>query len=63
VTEQERELDEGDWENEGGSAQQPREKTDREEFFSNQKQVSRPDDQANGEKASKPAGSDPDPSI
>jgi hypothetical protein len=63
VTEQKHALEENDWENEGGSAQQPREKTDREEFFSNQEQVSRPDDQTNGEKATKPASSSPDPSI
>jgi hypothetical protein len=63
VTEQKHESEENDWENEGGSAQQPREKTDREEFFSNQEQVSRPDHHANGEKATKHAGSNPDPSI
>jgi hypothetical protein len=57
VTEEKRELEENDRENEGQSAQQPREKSDREEFFSSQEQVSRPDDQADGEKASKPAGS------
>jgi hypothetical protein len=51
-----------DWENEGGPAPQPREKSDREEFFSNQEQVSRPDDQGNGEKASKPGSSNPEPS-
>ena len=63
VTEQKQERAEGDWENEGGPAQQPRETSDREEFFSHQEQVSRPDDQANGEKASKPGGSNPDPLI
>jgi hypothetical protein len=63
VTGQKPEPAEDDWENEGGRAQQPREKSDREEFFSSQKQVTRPDDQANGEKASKPRGSNPDPSI
>jgi hypothetical protein len=38
-------------------------KSDREEFLSNQEQVSRPDDQTNGEKATKQAGSNSDPSI
>jgi hypothetical protein len=51
-----------DWENEGGPAQEPREKSDRDEFFSNQEQLDRPHDQGNGEKASRP-GSNPDPSI
>ena len=54
---------EDDWENEGGPAQQPRDKPDREEFFSTKEQISRPDDQANGEKANTPGGSNPDPSI
>ena len=63
MTEQKHERAEDDWENEGGPAKQPREKSDREQFFSNQEQVSRPDDQGNGEKASKPAGSNPEPSI
>jgi len=36
----------------------------REEFFGNLEQVSRPDDQGNGEKANKrDAGQNPDPSI
>jgi hypothetical protein len=35
----------------------------RKEFFDNLEQVSRPDDQGNGEKANKPEGSNPDPSI
>jgi hypothetical protein len=56
VTEQEQGPAENDWENEGGPAEEPREKSDRKEFFSNQEQVSRPDDQGNGEKASKPRG-------
>ena len=63
MTEDKQEPAEDDWENEGGLAQQRREKSDREEFFSNQDQVSRPDNQANGEKANKPRGSNPDPSI
>jgi hypothetical protein len=63
VTDHKQEQAEDDWENEGGTAQEPREKSDREEFFSHQEQVSRPDDQANGEKASKPGGSNPDPLI
>jgi hypothetical protein len=50
------------WENEGGPAQERPEKSDRDEFFSNQEQLDRPDDQSNGEKASRP-GSNPDPSI
>jgi hypothetical protein len=41
---------------------QPREKSDRETFFSNQEQISRPDDQGNGEKARKPRSSNPDSS-
>ena len=63
MTEDKQEPAEDDWENEGGPAQQPVEKSEREEFFSNQEQVSRPDNQANGEKANKPRGSNPDPSI
>jgi len=35
----------------------------RKEFFDNLEQVSRPDDQGNGEQANKPGGSNPDPSI
>ena len=50
------------WENEGGPAQERPEKSDRDEFFSNQEQLDRPDDQSNGEKASRP-GSNPDRSI
>jgi hypothetical protein len=63
VTDQKHESAEDDWENEGGPAQQPREKSDREEFFSSQEQVSRPDDQANGEKANKPVEGNPESSI
>ncbi len=63
VAERKQEPAEDDWENEGGPAHQPREKSDREEFFSNQEQVSRPDNQANGEKANKPGGSNPDTAI
>jgi hypothetical protein len=62
VTEHKQTPAEDDWENEGGSGQQPREKSDREEF-SAQEQVSRPDDQANGEKANKPGDSNPDRST
>jgi hypothetical protein len=58
VTEHKQEPAEDDWENEGGPAQQPREKSDREEFFSTQEQLSRPDDQANGE--GKPGDNNPD---
>jgi hypothetical protein len=60
VTEHKQEPAENDWENEGGPAQQPREKSDREEFFSTQEQLSRPDDQANGEEANKPGDNNPD---
>ena len=54
---------------------EPREKTrkgtevrtpSRDEFFANLEQVSRPEDEGNGEKATKPLapdGSNPDPSI
>jgi hypothetical protein len=63
VTDEKQEPAADDWENEGGhAAQEPREKSGRDEFFSNQEQLDRPDDQANGEKASTP-GSNPDPSI
>jgi len=51
-----------DWENEGGAADEPGQKSDREAFFSSQEQIGRPDDQTNGEKASD-SGSNPDPSI
>jgi hypothetical protein len=51
-----------DWENEGGAVQEPREKSDRDTFFSNQEQVGRPTDQTNGQKA-RESGSNPDPSI
>lgn len=49
-----------DWETEGGPAQEPREKSDRDEFFSKQEQLHRPDDQGNGEKA-RGSGSNPAP--
>ena len=56
------EVAQEDWENEGGAAQESQQKSDREEFFSNQEQIGRPDDQTNGEKASD-SGSNPNPSI
>jgi hypothetical protein len=63
VTDKKQEFAGDDWENEGGSVQQSTEKSDREEFFSNQEQMSRPRDQANGEKASGSGSSNSDPSI
>jgi hypothetical protein len=62
VSDEKQEPGADDWENEGGPAQEPRKKSDRDQFFSNQEQLDKPDDQGNGEKASKP-GSKPDPSI
>jgi hypothetical protein len=56
------EVAQEDWEDEGGSAQEPQQKSDREEFFSNQEQIGRPDDQTDGEKAAD-SGSNPNPSI
>jgi hypothetical protein len=50
------------WENEGGAAQESQQKSDREEFFSKQEQIGRPDDQTDGGKASD-SGSNPNPSI
>jgi hypothetical protein len=59
VSDEQQEPGAEDWENEGGPAQEPREKSDRDKFFSNQEQLDKPKHQGNGEKASNP-GSNPD---
>jgi len=56
------EVAQEDWENEGGATQEPLQTSDREEFFSNQEQIGRPDDQTDGGKASD-SGSNPNPSM
>jgi hypothetical protein len=62
VSDEEQEPGADAWENEGASEHERPEKSDRDEFFSNQEQLERPEHQSNGEKASGP-GSNPAPSI